>query len=97
MQESPKLLSLSLSLSWIQVILDVTLINVTLLNKFLLNSYFENPMVKLHVLYAPNIHVMVGLHFYMFFTHIKLLKTNFPLQINLSNKSKVYFQPVIQY
>ena len=54
-------------------------------------------MVKLHILYVFNVHAMVGLHFSMFFTHIKLLKTNFPLQINLSNKSKVYFQPVLQY
>lgn len=61
------------------IIPDETLINITSFNNFLLNSYFGNHMVKLHVL---NMHVMVGLHFYMFFTHIKLLKNNFPLQIN---------------
>ena len=68
---------------------------------FLLNSYFENPTVKLYVLYILNMHAMDGLHFYMFFTHINLLKTNFSLpkkkKKTLSNKSKVYFQLVVQY
>ena len=41
---------------WIQVTPDVTLNNVTLLNNLLLNSYFENPTVKLHILYVFNMH-----------------------------------------
>ena len=41
---------------WVLVTPSVTLSNVTPLNNLLLNSYFENPTVKLHILYVLNMH-----------------------------------------
>ena len=76
-------------MNWIQVAPDITLINVTSLINFLLNSYFENPTVKLYVLYILNMHAMVGLHLYAFLTHSNLLKTNFSLQKKKKKKKNL--------
>ena len=43
-------------MGWVQVTFDVTLSNVTPPNNLLLNKYFENPTVKLHILYVLNVH-----------------------------------------
>ena len=46
-------------MGWVQVTSGVTLSNVTLPNNLLLHSYFENPTIKLHVLYVLNTHANI--------------------------------------
>ena len=43
-------------LGCVQVTPGITISNITPSDNLLLNSYFENPTVKLHILYVFNMH-----------------------------------------